>query len=318
MARIQGLSNSELKVAIEKLVQDERTTTASVVEHLAEVDRRKLYIDWGFTSLYEYLTKHLKYSESSAYRRMQAARTVQQMPEIKKDLKDGTLKLSQISLAQTVFRKEEQATGEIFSVQEKRLVLQELKHKTAIQTQQILSQHTSQPVGVRTLTKYCGDESVHVSLRIPDGLMKKLDRVKELYSHIAPHGELIQILELMADDVIRKRDPLKRGTRTGATQSFAASEVKIQAVSRTTRTMIFKRDQSCQHRNPDGSKCGSRFQLEIDHIQPKFAGGTDEPSNLRLLCRTHNRFRYAKGAGLIPGPVKTHSNSREKRSVDTS
>jgi len=42
--------------------------------------------------------------------------------------------------------------------------------------------------------------------------------------------------------------------------------------------------------------CGSRTNVEIDHITPVVEGGTNTPQNLRLLCRNCNR---SKGASLI-------------------
>ena len=31
-------------------------------------------------------------------------------------------------------------------------------------------------------------------------------------------------------------------------------------------------------------KCGKRGRLEIDHIRPKWVGGSDDMENLRVLC----------------------------------
>lgn len=40
------------------------------------------------------------------------------------------------------------------------------------------------------------------------------------------------------------------------------------------------------------AKCGSIEKLELDHIVPRFAGGTPERSNAQTLCRTCNRKKF--------------------------
>lgn len=57
------------------------------------------------------------------------------------------------------------------------------------------------------------------------------------------------------------------------------------------RTVIFIRD---GHRC---AECGG-YGNEIDHIQPRVQGGSDHPSNLRVLCAACNR---AGGARLRGG-----------------
>ncbi len=52
--------------------------------------------------------------------------------------------------------------------------------------------------------------------------------------------------------------------------------------------MVFERD-------PNECKfCGSKDSLEIDHIIPLSRGGTNELSNLQILCRTCNRKKGAR------------------------
>lgn len=40
------------------------------------------------------------------------------------------------------------------------------------------------------------------------------------------------------------------------------------------------------------AKCNSTERLELDHIVPRFAGGTTERTNAQTLCRTCNRKKF--------------------------
>jgi len=61
---------------------------------------------------------------------------------------------------------------------------------------------------------------------------------------------------------------------------------------------VLKPDSCCQFKNKDGRVCGSRWNLQVDHIQPKWAGGKDIHDNLRVLCGNHNRHIYRKQANI--------------------
>ena len=60
------------------------------------------------------------------------------------------------------------------------------------------------------------------------------------------------------------------------------------------RREVWRRDGGCcSYVDPcSGRRCGSRFLLEIDHIVPFALGGDAQPSNLRLHCSAHHRFRH--------------------------
>jgi 5-methylcytosine-specific restriction endonuclease McrA len=64
------------------------------------------------------------------------------------------------------------------------------------------------------------------------------------------------------------------------------------------RREIWKRDQGrCAYKSPEGMRCTSRFALQIDHITPIAWDGKNEPSNLQLLCREHNRLKAVAQIG---------------------
>ena len=58
-----------------------------------------------------------------------------------------------------------------------------------------------------------------------------------------------------------------------------------------TRRLVMAQDNyCCSYVAKDGKRCQSRWDLEIDHIKPFAYGGSNDASNLRLLCRTHNHY----------------------------
>ncbi len=74
----------------------------------------------------------------------------------------------------------------------------------------------------------------------------------------------------------------KRGIAT-----WSRGAINIEPVGESLRYEILKRDQICQ-------LCGatkSDRMLEVDHIVPRSKGGTNEPSNLQVLCSRCNRAK---------------------------
>jgi len=53
----------------------------------------------------------------------------------------------------------------------------------------------------------------------------------------------------------------------------------------------------CQFVGKDGRVCGETRFVELDHRTPRAAGGTDEPDNLRWLCRAHNHYEAERQLG---------------------
>ena len=82
MTNLHALSNESLISATKTLVLEERRVSLAVLYHLREIDRRRLYAEFACSSLYEYCTRDLGYSEASAQRRIQSARLLAECPEL--------------------------------------------------------------------------------------------------------------------------------------------------------------------------------------------------------------------------------------------
>jgi hypothetical protein len=76
----------------------ERRATADLLALLAEVDRRRIYLGLGYSSLFMYCTRALHLSEPAAYMRITAARAAARWPAILTRLAAGDLTLTAVTL----------------------------------------------------------------------------------------------------------------------------------------------------------------------------------------------------------------------------
>ncbi len=61
---------------------------------MAEIDARGLYLERGFSSLFDYAVRELGYSDAAAARRIGAMRLCADQPHAREGLRDGSLTLS--------------------------------------------------------------------------------------------------------------------------------------------------------------------------------------------------------------------------------
>jgi hypothetical protein len=80
--QLEKLSDKELLTKVDALVWTENNATAQLLLHLAELDKRESYVELGYTSLYDYMVRKLRYSEGAAVKRITAARCVRDFPEV--------------------------------------------------------------------------------------------------------------------------------------------------------------------------------------------------------------------------------------------
>ena len=94
MKNLISLSNDLLLSETQQAASNEKAATLILLEHLAEIDRRRLYAVRGYSSLWEYVHKALQYSEAQAYDRVSAMRLMVRVPEVKAELRSGKLTLT--------------------------------------------------------------------------------------------------------------------------------------------------------------------------------------------------------------------------------
>jgi len=102
MSNLSRLSPSELTSRLYELRSKERELLVEFLAHLGELDRRKVALDLGFPSSFEYCVQHLGLSSSATFRRLTAARLLMRFPVVADYLRDGRLVLTTLVVLRDV------------------------------------------------------------------------------------------------------------------------------------------------------------------------------------------------------------------------
>jgi len=93
---LSHLTDGALLRDLAVLVAQDRSTTAALLAHIAEVDARKLYLPAAYSSMFAYCVGELRMSEDQTYKRIQAARAARQFPALFDAVAEGRLHLSAV------------------------------------------------------------------------------------------------------------------------------------------------------------------------------------------------------------------------------
>ena len=155
-----------------------------------------------------------------------------------------------------------------------------------------------------------------VELTVASETKAKLERIQDLMRHRNPSGDLEKIVEASLDLLLTKleKERLGKTTRSRVKSPTAKKDGDDTTgnsrpktawrgyIARAVQREVWARDaEQCTYVDAAGSRCPARGFLELDHIDAKALGGSDEAANLRLRCRVHNRLHaeHVFGRGHI-------------------
>jgi|SRR5438128_2412648 len=95
---VQSLRSSDLRSATRDLVRRSHGVEAALLVHLGEIDERKLYLDWAFSSMFAFCVGELGFSEDVACNRINLARAARGMPVILEAVRSGQVHLAGLRL----------------------------------------------------------------------------------------------------------------------------------------------------------------------------------------------------------------------------
>ena len=267
------LTNQELTASLKTLTGNEREVIVKILFHLIELEKRRSFRELGYSSLYDYCTRALKYSEGSACRRIRASEVLRDNPEVEPLLLSGELNLATISTAAKKIETQEITVADIVCKTKREVELLVAR----VSPVKDKPKERVKPVFVEAQTK---EERYEIKFSVSKETFEKLEAAKKLLSHaLGADRSVERIFEALLDKCLK---PVEKRQRTN---------LRTRVVPKSVKQEVFKRDHcQCTYRSPDGRRCEETHYLELDHVIPHSVGGETTVENMRLVCPAHNQL----------------------------
>jgi hypothetical protein len=275
------------------LESDESRATTALIESIAEIDRRKLYADLGFGSLWDFVTRELGLSESAAYRRIQAARLLQKAPEVKASLESGALSLSnaaKVQEFQKANQKAEKKLGRTPDPGKLGKIIKAVESMSQRQCEAKLFEISPEALPREKERIVSAAAERELKIVVSAKLYDKLQRIRGLIAHSKPHASY---------------------AAKGAAQHPLPAGQRVHLPVALRKAVWARSGGRCEFVH-EGRRCTSQYLIQIDHIVPLALGGANDLENTRVLCSCHNLQQARQKLGSKMGARTAHSAKRAR------
>ena len=321
MKNIAHLSNESLHLLAVSAASNERSATLVLLDHLAEIDRRRMHAAMGYSSLWQYVCQALGYSESQAFERISAMRLMIKVPEIKVALEAGNISLTTTAKLASHVRREKTEPIETLSL------LKSITGKSSREVDRVLACESSTDLVARPdQLKPISEETTRITIDVDQEFLELMNRVRELKGH--PGSSNQEVFRLAMKSLVKRHEvksvvqevakppmqtthqnssphTIPHTTLFGAPQVSSASPspssgADSRYISVVTKNKIRLRSgDQCEFIDPTSKKrCDCKTKLEFDHIIPYLLGGQTTFVNLRHYCSAHNQLSAIRQFGL--------------------
>src|SRR5581483_7914149 len=280
-------------------LQNEKRELVLFLVELADFDGRKLALELGYPSTLGCLTGELGLTESSACRRIAAARLLARFPQIAPHLLSNRLTLTGLVALKDVLDEKnvdellERAGG--LSEPEVRQLVMRTRFDAASPSEEVAPEQTALATApaaavaadrVATPAPQYEEKFEVITLRVGREFREELAAVRALLSHAVPSGKREDLLL----HVLKAQRKLLERKRHGSPKRLpaAASAPSSRHIPAAVRREVFEREGgSCAYVGEEGRRCGSKMQIEYQHIVPYARGGSSTVENITLFCKAH-------------------------------
>ena len=291
---VSALSDDRLLEQTKELSRIEHHLEVVVIDHLREIQKRRLYLRRGFSSLFDYAVRELGYSDAAAWRRIKAMRLCADVDGVRERLQDGTMTLNAAAQLQNAFdrqeRKKERAArsaprgagfgaaaqpqngsapprpaerkpAPVLDSEARRELVEQASGKSSREVMQLLAEVDPELAAPADRVRPLGGGRWELKAVIDDECRRGLERLKGLLSHVDPHLTLGQLMARLVREGLDRHDPARppRGRRAvpakGAEQTSAP---KTQAASTRGAAPAAKQKASADSAAPSAAKVSAQ------------------------------------------------------------
>jgi 5-methylcytosine-specific restriction endonuclease McrA len=318
-ANPSSLDTQALAACLRASAGEERDRQVDFLRYLDPFDSREAWREAGYGSLWQYCLSELALREGAAGRRIGAMRVLREFPGLEAPLRDGRLSLTTAvtlrpvltrenldeMVARAAYKTDEETRYLVATLQPRRAPKEGIRKLSgaaprlpapgeapAVEPEPLALTPLERPPSRPSLDPVSAGEW-SARLTIDRAFEEELETLKCLLSHKIPDGNLTAVLREAVRCAIQKH-----GKRRGAVKPERQGKPAVpqpprpgerQPIPAAVRRAVFDRDAGqCTYVSPDGHRCGSRWQLELDHVQPATLGGASTVENTRLRCKAHN------------------------------
>jgi hypothetical protein len=289
---LKTISDEKLLIDTKHYAFEEKKNGTLVLQHIREIDARKLFASLGYSSLYDYCLRELSLSEGSAARRIQATRLIRDLPEYEKKLKDGSVHETNLGKAQVFFNREAKKKNRFYSKKEKLALLQAIEGKSSRKVDSFFV--SISPESARQeFAKPINSEETEIRFTAGRALMEKLEKIKNLLGNKLSDQQYATLFEELADIALKKLEP-----KPPTLAVLKVSETRY--ISANVKQAVWHRDGGrCTFVDPKSKRrCDSQHALQYEHLTPFAKGGKSTVENLTLHCPAHNQLTAIRAYGL--------------------
>jgi len=317
-ALLRNLDDSEFHHQFELNAAVEHSSTMKMLHFLNDLERRKSYLDLGYSSVFDYCVRKIKYSSSQAGRRIQAARCCRRYPEAWGYLRGREVCVMTLAMIESIVTDDNK--DEIFervrgaSRREVERLMSEYRPAAALRdriryvqvpapqpgdlNRALVDRHCARAIPEQYRDRIPSEEKVFVQFLADEEFLQLFEEIRDLMGG-SVFESFVEVIKPVLKEYRNRHSPVAKQQRRVARKREESPDshrwewkdaTKSRHIPEQTRDEVFVRDGGqCSFVAPDGTRCQCTKGVQVDHIRPFANGGPHDPSNLRLLCGAHNR-----------------------------